>query len=58
MAQMTQVGTSGTSGTGISGSPELRGTSGIRTRGSSDSVEQVKQGQGVCPAEPLAEVTP
>ena len=50
MAQMTQVGTSGT---GRSESPELRGTSGTRTRGSSDSVEQVEQGQGVCPVEPL-----
>jgi len=50
---MTQVGTSGTSGTGRSGSPELRGTIGTRTRGSSDSVEQVEQGQGVCPDEPL-----
>jgi len=53
MAQMAQVGTSGTSGTGRSGSPELRGTSETRTRGSSDSVEQVEQGQWVCPAEPL-----
>jgi len=53
MAQMAQVVTSGTSGTGRSGSPELRGTSGTRTRGPSDSVEKVEQGQGVCPAEPL-----
>ena len=30
---MAQVVTSGTSGTGRSGSPELRGTSGTRTRG-------------------------
>ena len=34
--KLGQVGTSGSSGTGRSGSPDLRGSSGSRTRKSSD----------------------
>ena len=48
MAQMAQVGTSRASGTGRSGSPELRGTSGTRTRGSSDRRRSVQLNLSTC----------